>query len=353
MSLLEEDLKHFPTYRGIRTPRVARSLAVLTAVGIVVSLAFLMFVPWVQNAQGQGRVTTLDPRDRVQTISALVPGRVAEWFVTEGSVVKHGDPIARIVDNDPLLLERLRDELVHAEAEIEAGRAAVVTAERDVARLVELVREGLAAPKDLELAQLKVNDYRAKLSQARSKITGIEIRFNRQGAQFVSAPRDGRILQIVAGDSATMLKEGDTLATFAPTVTQYVVELYVDGRDVPLVHPGRRARLEFEGWPAVQFSGWPSVSRGVFDGVVRSVDAAASPNGLYRILIEPAPGRAPWPTEPSVRLGAKVRGWVMMDTVTVGYELWRQLNDFPLEFQRPIDRDASPGGQEPAKADAK
>ena len=25
-------------------------------------------------------------------------------------------------------------------------------------------------------------------------------------------------------------------------------------------------------------------------------------------------------------------GWIQGDNVTVGYELWRQLNDFPLNF---------------------
>ena len=57
----DEDLQHFPTYRSIRTPRIARNVAVLVASGIAIGLAFLLFVPWVQNAQGQGRVTALDP----------------------------------------------------------------------------------------------------------------------------------------------------------------------------------------------------------------------------------------------------------------------------------------------------
>jgi multidrug resistance efflux pump len=352
LSLLEEDLRHFTTYRSIGTPRIARNLAVLMLFGIIGSIAFLLFVPWVQNAQGQGRVTALDPRDRVQAISALVPGRVAEWYVSEGSSVKLGDPIARIIDNDPRLLDSLREERAQALADIDAANAALRTSERDVDRLATLVREGLAARRDLELAQIKVSDFRSKLAQSRSRITGIDIRLSRQGAQIVRAPRDGRIQQIVAGDNATMVKEGDTLATFAPSGTTHTVELYLDGRDIPLVHPGRRARLEFEGWPAVQFSGWPSITRGLFDGVVLTVDAAASPNGLYRVLVSPAPDRPPWPTEPSVRLGAKVRGWVMMDTVSVGYELWRQLNDFPLQFQRPIDRDRSDPGAVQSKDDA-
>ena len=44
------------------------------------------------------------------------------------------------------------------------------------------------------------------------------------------------------------------------------------------------------------------------------------------------PSRRAWPDRRFVRLGAKVRGWIQMKTVSVGYELWRQLNDFPLEF---------------------
>ncbi len=350
MSLLEEDLRHFPTYRSIGAPRVARALALMLLIGIGGSIAFLVFVPWVQTAQGQGRVTALDPRDRIQTISALVPGRVAEWYVEEGGSVKQGDPIARIIDNDPRLLDSLRAERDEVLAEISAVRSALSVSERDVARLSTLAREGLVAPQELELALIKVSDFRSKLAQARSKITGIDIRRSRQSAQVVSAPRDGRVQQIIAGDSATMVKEGDTLATFAPARTQHTVELYLDGRDIPLVHPGRRVRLEFEGWPAVQFSGWPSVSRGIFDGEVRIIDAAASPNGLYRILVVPSVDRPNWPSEPAVRLGAKVRGWVMMDTVTVGYELWRQLNDFPLQFQRPIDREQTlPGAVAPTK----
>ncbi|MCU0758829.1 MAG: efflux RND transporter periplasmic adaptor subunit [Steroidobacteraceae bacterium] len=346
MSLLEEDLRHFSTLRSIGTPRVARNLGIMLIVGVLLSLAFLFFVPWVQNAPGQGRVTSLDPRDRVQTVTALVPGRIAEWYVTEGSVVKQGDPIARIIDNDPLLLERLREERAQVELEVSALRSAMRVSERDVNRLKSLVSEGLSAPKDMELALIKVDDFRSKLAASRSKLAGIDIRLNRQGAQVVTAPRDGLIQVIVAGDSATLVKEGDPIATFAPSNTQLAVELYLDGRDIPLVHPGRTVRLEFEGWPAVQFSGWPAVSRGIFDGVVQTVDAAASRNGLYRILVVQAPGKPPWPSEPLVRLGAKVQGWVMMNTVSVGYELWRQLNDFPLDFQRPIDRDrGTPTGE--------
>ncbi|MEO0851021.1 MAG: RND transporter, partial [Pseudomonadota bacterium] len=38
------------------------------------------------------------------------------------------------------------------------------------------------------------------------------------------------------------------------------------------------------------------------------------------------------PDESFIRYGAAARGWVLLDEVSVGYELWRQLNNFPPQF---------------------
>jgi hypothetical protein len=222
-------------------------------------------------------------------------------------------------------------------------------AELDVDRTGTLYREGLAARRDFEQAQIKVEDYRAKVAKAEGELNRIDINLRRQSFQTISAPRSGRIMRVKGNDSSAIINQGDILATFVPEESYRVVELYVDGRDVSLIHPGRRVRLEFEGWPAIQFSGWPSVARGLFDGQVKSVDVAASSNGLYRLIIEPSPDKPPWPKEPAVRLGAAVRGWVLMDTVKVWFELWRQLNDFPLQYMpAPSDAPASDAGLPPS-----
>lgn len=337
MSFRVEYLDHFRTLQGIRPPRPMRALAAMLVIGVIGSIVFMLTVPWVQTAQGTGTVIALDPRDRVQNITALVPGRVERWFVQDGQLVKKGQPIVQIVDNDPQLLDRIRLERRQAEAEIEAARQAMRVAQLDVDRMGQLYREGLAARRDYELAQIKVADYQAKIAASQAALNDIDIKLNRQSVQVVRAPRDGRIMRIIGADNATMVSAGDVLATFAVENSRRVVELFIDGRDVPLVRPGRRVRLEFEGWPAIQFSGWPSVAQGMFDGRVFALDVNASSNGLFRVLVEEAPDRPAWPREPYVRLGAKVRGWIMMDTVTVGFELWRLLNDFPLQFQRPGD----------------
>lgn len=332
MPFRDDHIVHFKTLQGLRPPRPARVLAWMLLIAMAIVLAFLLLVPWQQTSNGNGSVIALDPRDRVQNITALVPGRVEEWYVTDGELVKKGDRIARIADNDPNLIARLQAERAQVDAEIAATRQAMGVAQRDVGRMQQLYGEGLAPRRDLELAQIKVADYGAKVAKSLADRNRLDININRQSVQMVHAPRDGRILRILGGDSATMVKEGDVIATFAPEQAVRVVELYVDGRDVPLIHPGRPVRMEFEGWPAIQFSGWPSVAVGMFDGQVRAIDVSASANGLFRVLVEQKPGARPWPKEPFVRLGAKVRGWVMMDTVSSGYELWRLLNDFPLQY---------------------
>lgn len=345
--------QHFQTLRALNPPRVMRVFAWLLVLGISIFILFITLVPWVQTAEGNGQVIAYDPRDRQQNITALVPGRLERWFVTDGARVTAGEPIARVIDIDPDFLQRLRSEREQKLAEMAATSAAMATAQRDVNRMQTLYAEGLAARRDMELAQIKVADYAAKLASSRAEINKIDVNIRRQSEQIVRAPRAGRIMRVASIDAATIVKQGDVLATFVPEQSRRVVELYMDGRDIPLIHVGRRVRLEFEGWPAIQFSGWPSVAKGFFDGQVAAVDLNASPNGLFRILVTESADRDPWPDQRSVRLGAKVRGWVQMNTVPIWFELWRLLNDFPLQFTRPGAAPAANGDVKADKAPAK
>lgn len=331
------DLTGFTTLASLRVPRTTRTLGRMIAITIPLLLVLLFAVKWVQTAPGRGDVIALNPEDRVQQVTALVPGRVERWFVVDGQQVKKGDPIARIIDNDPDLLIRLAAEREQVVAQISAAEQAMATARLDVNRSSQLYAEGLAARRDYEATQIKVAELNAKLAEARAKLSKVDIALNRQSAQLVRAPRDGRVLSLNTAAGATLISAGDLLATIAPERQQRVVELLVDGRDAALIRKGQPVRLNFEGWPAIQFSGWPSVAQGMFDGRVLTIDPSAQPSGLFRVLVEPMPGKPAWPNDNYVRLGSKVRGWIQMETVTIAYELWRQLNDFPLEFPTPVD----------------
>lgn len=331
MTINTAQLTHFRSLASLNPPRVAVVVACLILAGICLSVAILL-VPWRQTAQGRGQVISLDPDDRPQQVSSLVDGRVQRFFVQDGQLVKAGDPIVQVVDVDPNFLERLAAEKAEVEAQIAAIEQSRAVASIDVGRTGQLFAEGLAARRDYEQTQIKVAEANAKLAEAKAKLKQIEVRQMRQSAQIVSAPRSGRVQELNAAAGGALISAGTVLALIAPEQIERAVELYVDGRDIPLVDQGRPVRLEFEGFPAFQFSGWPAFALGIYDGQVRSVDPTPRPDGLFRVLVEPKPGTPAWPSARFVRQGGKVLGWIQGDNVTVGYELWRQLNDFPLNF---------------------
>ncbi|MEM6747200.1 MAG: HlyD family efflux transporter periplasmic adaptor subunit [Pseudomonadota bacterium] len=333
MPFRERHIRYFKTLDSIKTPKIIRVVARMLCVLVFAIAAFLIFTPWVQTTAGTGLVTALDPNDRPQEINALVSGRIEQWFVRDGSVVAAGDPILKIADNDPRLIERLTAEQQQLLNQRNAAASALATGKLDLRRIEQLLNEGLAAPRDLEQARIRIDGLRSSLAAAEAALTRQQVDISRQSQQLLRAPRDGTILRLNAGDSATTVTVGDPVATFQPDEAIRVVELYLDGRDVALVHTGSPVRLVFEGWPAVQFSGWPSVAIGAFDGVVVAVDPVAQANGQFRVLVaEDEDAEIPWPDERFIRFGAAARGWVLLNRVSLGYELWRQLNNFPPEF---------------------
>ncbi len=333
MPFRDQHIQHFKTLSSIKTPRlfgmVGRVLSAMTLVAVL----FLLFAPWVQTTAGAGTVTALNPNDRLQEINALVPGRIAEWYVRDGSRVKTDDPIVQIVDNDPLLLDRLEAERSQVVAKLEAAELAVKTAGLDLARMKDLFEKGLAARRDFEQAQIRVQDLRARVAEAAAELNRVDVNISRQSAQIVRAPRDGVILRVNAGDTATFVGAGEPIATFVPDNVVRAVEIFIDGRDIALVQPGAKVRLQFEGWPFVQFTGWPSVAIGTFGGIVAAIDPSADTVGRFRVLVTEDPEDPhPWPSIDFMRFGAAARGWILLERVSVGYELWRQLNNFPPEF---------------------
>ncbi|KAB7731052.1 HlyD family efflux transporter periplasmic adaptor subunit [Rudanella paleaurantiibacter] len=167
-------------------------------------------------------------------------------------------------------------------------------------------------------------DAMGEVSKLRNKISSVDVR---RGLYIIRAPQDGYVVKALKAGIGETIKEGESIATLQPDKPSLAVELYVRAMDVPLITPGRKVRLQFDGWPAVQFSGWPTVAVGTFGGQVAVVDAVSSTNGKYRLLVRPDNGDQAWP--PQLRQGSGVYGWVMLDDVPIWYEIWRQLNGFP------------------------
>ena len=164
----------------------------------------------------------------------------------------------------------------------------------------------------------------------------------RTGQQTVRAPRDGQIVRLMKVGTGETVKAGDTLAVLAPDTDSQGVELFLTDNDAPLVRVGRKVRLQFAGYPALQFSGWPSAAVGTFAGEIAVIDALDDGSSNFRVIVRPDKTRIakkldqPWPPLKQLRPGAKVVGWVMLDEVSLGYELWRQFNAFPPTVEREV-----------------
>jgi hypothetical protein len=142
------------------------------------------------------------------------------------------------------------------------------------------------------------------------------------------------VVRIAKVGEGQIVKEGDELALVVPRTDDRAVELYVGDMDAALVEPGRLVALQFSGFPAFQFSGWQNINIGIFHGRVKVVDAVDDGSGRFRVLVVPAEPEHfdVWPSNRFLRQGASATGWIMLDQVSIGYELWRQLMGFPPQF---------------------
>ncbi|WP_026601083.1 HlyD family secretion protein [Methylomonas sp. 11b] len=228
-----------------------------------------------------------------------------------------------VAQRDGIVAQR---SLNSAQASLEGALAEQRAAEAEIGRI------RADAQARIDSATASANKTQSELEDSRSSLLKSEVDVSRQQSQQIRAPRDGSILRLLANPQSDIVRQGDPLLVLVPDMDVKAVELWVDGNDAVLITPGRHARLQFEGWPALQFAGWPEVAVGTFGGLVAFVDSTDDGKGKFRVLIVPDPNDRPWPTERFARQGVRVKGWVLLNRVTMAYELWRQLNAFPPQM---------------------
>ncbi len=249
--------------------------------------------------------------------------------------------------------DRAATDVRRAEAEVKRAEAAVLTSD---AQVFQAEAAGLSA---IATARRELHRAQQNLFSVERELQELDTRVERYKARFVKAPRDGVVHRVAAntGAGGQYVKEGDPLVEIVPDANDRVVELAVDGVDAPLVAAhmertgrGPHVRLQFEGWPGVQFAGWPSVAVGTFGGRVRQIDPADDGYGRFRILVEPEEmfDGDRWPDALYLRQGNQAVGWVFLNRVTLGFELWRQFNGFPpVVAPQPPEKDQKDGGKPP------
>lgn len=248
-------------------------------------------------------------------------------FDRQKSLFEQGLSSQRNVELAELEFKRAKTEEQRAVAGLKSAEQEKKAMQRDANRIA---RDADAA---INEARATTQSAKSELARSNEDLPRIEMRLSRQKTQEVLAPKDGIITRLLVAQEAEYVKEGKGLCLLIPESGRRAVELWIDGNDIPLLNDGREARIMFQGWPALQISGWPQGSFGAFPARVKFIDNADDGHGKFRVLLIPDEKHPDaWPANSMLRQGVRARGWVFINRVTIGYELWRKFNDFPPEI---------------------
>jgi len=246
------------------------------------------------------------------------------------------------IETRRLKLQEDNAKVISQQNKLNTSKQALLNALIDLDNIRAKYQESLAkAQSDMSSAMSSRASVKGDIAKLRNDISNISIR---RGLYVVRAPQDGYVVKTLKAGIGENIKEGESIATLQPLHPQVAAELYVNAMDVPLILDTSDVRLQFEGWPSVQFSGWPSVAVGTFAGKVWAIDKVSSNGGKYRLLIKPTTpvpvNDEAWPKQ--LRQGSGVYGRIILRSVPLWYEIWRQLNGFPPSLEKePSTKDSN------------
>ena len=213
---------------------------------------------------------------------------------------------------------------------LESSRNELINLDIEITRVKSLYADKIAK------ANSELNSARSNMHSAQATVTKLQndlVNYERRDAnRFITSGQEGVITKINQTGIGEIIKQGETIVQIMPKDYRRAVELFVEPQDYPLLYKGETVRLQFDGWPAIVFSGWPNISQGTFEGEIYAIDNFISKNGKFRIMVAPTKN-ADWPE--ALRAGSGATGMVMLETVPVWYEIWRQLNGFPPNYYEP------------------
>lgn len=243
----------------------------------------------------------------------------------------------RDYERDRLDLQRSEVSLTKAQTDAEGARR---NEQEEKSNVTNKESEGSSKILKVMSDETKALETIASLENSIAKGTSeLNTVLSRRDAAIVRSPVNGKVVRLLKLGSGETLKQGEEIAIIVPEANSLAVELMISGNDAPLLSVGRKVRLQFDGFPGFQISGWPSVSVGTFGGIVSVIDAVddEKSSGKFRVVIRPDPSDEQWPESKFLRPGTRSLGWMQLNTVTLGFELWRQFNGFPPTVDKPKD----------------
>lgn len=173
-------------YRSLHVNKEGDSNLFIKLLGTSLFILFVtLFMPWTQNIQSKGYVTTLNPDQRPQTINSVIAGRIENWYVREGDYVEKGDTIlfiSEIKDDyfDPELLERTQEQIRTKELAVESYMDKVRSYDAQIDALLNTKRLKIKqAMNYIKQANLKIKSDSINLEAAKTNFQIAEKQYSR------------------------------------------------------------------------------------------------------------------------------------------------------------------------------
>ena len=170
-------------------PKANRMFAIWL-ITLLIMILIMFFLPWTQNIQMKGKVTTLLPSQRPQDINSAIAGRIEKWYVREGDLVQAGDTIVFLSEVkseyfDPQLLERASNQIAAKQGSMDSYQQKANALDNQISALkLELSFKKQQLQNKIEQAEFKQQSQQAEVNQAQADADVAEFQYRRTDTLF-------------------------------------------------------------------------------------------------------------------------------------------------------------------------
>ncbi|MFT6320389.1 MAG: multidrug resistance efflux pump [Granulosicoccus sp.] len=168
--LSEVQTEEIACFQRNELPKANRMFAIWLIV-LLIMILIMFFLPWSQNIQMKGKVTTFLPEQRPQDINSAIAGRIEKWFVQEGDLVEAGDTIVFLSEVkaeylDPQLLERASNQIIAKQGSIHSYQRKANALDDQISALrLELAFKKQQLQNKIQQAEFKQQSQEAEVNQ--------------------------------------------------------------------------------------------------------------------------------------------------------------------------------------------
>ena len=200
------------------------------------------------------------------SVASRISGRLAYLGVEEGSVVRRGDVIARLENDDyRAVVRQARAEVLRAQAALSESEAVRDQIQRDLRRSRALLDDNLISEREVEdleaqlsAAEARVNVQQAQVQAAEASVAVADANLENT---YIQAPFDGTVLRKDAevGEVVAPVATGGGLTRGAVVTMADLetleVEVDVNEAYIAQIGSGQSARITLDAFPDTAYAG--------------------------------------------------------------------------------------------------